>query len=96
MAYGYNTESHLFFIVLELLLNNIPQRRFNPSACQKVILVNPNINGINQFHNHFIGNANKKHKITAIAKTPGALIDSSMILNFNYTTNINQINDNSK
>lgn len=61
------------FYLLELLpddLNNISAKKLSPKACQKLIWINPNISGINQFHNHIVGKAsNKAYAITKTAPT---------------------------
>ena len=46
--------NHLTFLVPGLDLKNMLLNITNPNACQKVITVNPNIIGINQFHNHTV------------------------------------------
>ena len=49
--------------------NNIFDNNHKPKACGIVIVGNPNINGINQFHNNHIGidSNNANNNITAIA-----------------------------
>jgi hypothetical protein len=37
-------------------LNKNPQRRYKPTACQKLIAFSPNRAGISQFHNNINGN----------------------------------------
>jgi hypothetical protein len=49
-----------FYFELELVeldLIRIELSTQRPRACQKSIIGNPKITGINQFHNHIVGNA---------------------------------------
>jgi len=39
-------------------LNNMLDKKFKPTPCQNVIVGNPNITGINQFHSNIKGNPN--------------------------------------
>lgn len=45
----------MFLYVVIEFLNNIELKRFNPTACQKVIYGNPKMVGINQFHSNQSG-----------------------------------------
>jgi hypothetical protein len=64
-------------------LNRNPLNIFKPSACQYVMVVRPNIVGINQFYSNITGNANSKAKHIVITNMPNAyeqpLIKSSLI-----------------
>jgi hypothetical protein len=44
------------FYFEEALLKSNLHNKVNPTACRKSILVNPKRIGINQFHNHMVGN----------------------------------------
>jgi len=50
-----------FVVEVDVFPNNIDAKKFIPTACQKVSVGNPNITGINQFHNNISGKPNSKH-----------------------------------
>jgi hypothetical protein len=61
-------------------LKRIVQSKFIPSAFQKLIFIKQKRAGINQFHNHIVGNAHKKAINTIKAIAPKKIKSFSIIL----------------
>ena len=71
--------NYYLLLVLELFIKKLLSKD-NPNACQNVIDVNPKISGINQFHNHIIGNDVNTPINTAVPITTKTFTNTSIII----------------